>query len=173
MRACVRRIYGPSYLRPGGTISGPSMFALADVAFYVAVLAQLGPVGLAVTTNTNINFLRKPAPRDLIGEARLIKLGKRLAVGEVAIFSSGAKRSPRRNRDGHIFDPPPGRLIFRRLDARLESLQIRGGSVARNSAACGVAPYGGISDDQGSALILPPRGSTRDNKYRNEVGRQL
>jgi uncharacterized protein (TIGR00369 family) len=89
MRACVRLIYGPSHLRPGGTISGPSMFALADVAFYVAVLAQIGPVGLAVTTNMNINFLRKPAPRDLIGEARLIKLGKRLAVGEVAIFSSG------------------------------------------------------------------------------------
>ena len=89
MRACVRLIDDPSRLRPGGTISGPSMFALADVAFYVAVLAQLGPVGLAVTTNMNINFLRKPAPRDLIGEARLFKLGKRLAVGEVAIFSSG------------------------------------------------------------------------------------
>ena len=89
MRACVRLIYGPSHLRPGGTISGPSMFALADVAFYVAVLAQIGPVGLAVTTNMNINFLRKPAPRDLIGEARLIKLGKRLAVGEVALYSTG------------------------------------------------------------------------------------
>src|ERR1700689_2047432 len=70
MRACVRLIYGPSHLRPGGTISGPSMFALADVAFYVAVLTQLGPVGLAVTTNMNINFLRKPAPRDLVAGTR-------------------------------------------------------------------------------------------------------
>lgn len=77
------------HLRPGGTISGPSMFSLADLALYVAILAQIGPVGLAVTTNLNINFLRKPAPRDLIGEARLMKLGKRLAVGEVAIFSEG------------------------------------------------------------------------------------
>ena len=77
------------HLRPGGTISGPSMFSLADLALYVAILAQIGPVGLAVTTNLNINFLRKPPPRDLIGEARLMKLGKRLAVGEVAIFSEG------------------------------------------------------------------------------------
>ena len=89
MSARVRLIFGPSHLRPGGTISGPSMFALADVALYVAILAQIGPVGLAVTTNMNINFLRKPGPRDLIGETRLIKLGKRLAVGEVAIYSAG------------------------------------------------------------------------------------
>jgi uncharacterized protein (TIGR00369 family) len=89
MSAQVRLIFGPSHLRPGGTISGPSMFALADVALYVAILAQIGPVGLAVTTNMNINFLRKPAPRDLIGETRLIKLGRRLAVGEVAIYSAG------------------------------------------------------------------------------------
>jgi uncharacterized protein (TIGR00369 family) len=89
MSAHVRLIFGPSHLRPGGTISGPSMFALADVALYVAILAQIGHVGLAVTTNMNINFLRKPAPRDLIGETRLIRLGKRLAVGEVAIYSAG------------------------------------------------------------------------------------
>jgi len=86
--ARVRLIFHPSHLRPGGTISGPSMFALADVSLYVAILAQIGPVGLAVTTNMNINFLRKPMPRDLIGETRLIKLGKRLAVGEVAIYSA-------------------------------------------------------------------------------------
>ena len=65
------------------------MFALADVALYVAILANIGPVALAVTTNLNINFLRKPAPADLIGEARLMKLGKRLAVGEVSITSAG------------------------------------------------------------------------------------
>ena len=65
------------------------MMALADFAMYVAVLASIGPVPLAVTTNLNINFLRKPAPRDLIGGGRLLKLGKRLAVGEVTIRSDG------------------------------------------------------------------------------------
>ncbi|HLJ70887.1 MAG TPA: PaaI family thioesterase [Roseiarcus sp.] len=89
MRARLRMIYHPSQLRPGGTISGPSIFALADVALYVAILAQIGRVKLAVTTNLNINFLAKPAPRDLIGEALLVKLGKRLAVGEVRIASAG------------------------------------------------------------------------------------
>jgi uncharacterized protein (TIGR00369 family) len=89
MKARLRLNFHDGHLRPGGTISGPSMFSLADLALYVAILAQIGPVGLAVTTNLNINFLRKPAPRDLVGEARLIKLGKRLAVGEVAIFSEG------------------------------------------------------------------------------------
>ncbi len=89
MRARMRLHFDDRHLRPGGTISGPSMFSLADVALYVAILAQIGRVGLAVTTNVNINFLRKPAPRDLIGEAKLIKLGKRLAVGEVAIRSEG------------------------------------------------------------------------------------
>ena len=81
----VRRAYSDKSLRPGGTISGPTMMGLTDFAMYVAVLASIGPVPLAVTTNLNINFLRKPAPRDLIAEARLIKLGKRLAVGEVTI----------------------------------------------------------------------------------------
>lgn len=87
--ARLRMIYGDHLLRPGGTISGPAMFALADVAMYTAVLASIGPVALAVTTNLNINFLRKPGPRDMIAEARLLKLGKRLAVGEIALFSDG------------------------------------------------------------------------------------
>jgi uncharacterized protein (TIGR00369 family) len=91
MTARMRLVYHPRHLRPGGTISGPAMFALADVCLYVAVLAQLGPVALAVTTNLNINFLRKPEPCDLIGEARLLKLGKRLAVGEVLIFSEASE----------------------------------------------------------------------------------
>lgn len=89
MRALLRMIHHPSQLRPGGTISGPSIFALADVALYVAILAQIGRVKLAVTTNLNINFLARPAPRDLLGEALLVKLGKRLAVGEVRIWSEG------------------------------------------------------------------------------------
>jgi len=85
----VRRAFNDKSLRPGGTISGPTMMGLTDFTMYVAILASIGPVPLAVTTNLNINFLRKPAPRDLIAEARLIKLGKRLAVGEVVIRSDG------------------------------------------------------------------------------------
>jgi len=81
--ARLRLGYDPQTLRPGGTISGPAMFTLADVAMYVAVLASIGPVALAVTTNLNINFLRRPQPGDLIGEAHLLKLGKSLAVGEI------------------------------------------------------------------------------------------
>jgi uncharacterized protein (TIGR00369 family) len=77
-------------LRPGGTISGPTMMMLADVTMYVAILASIGWEPLAVTTSLNMNFLRKPAPgRALVAECRLIKLGKRLAVGEVAIRSEG------------------------------------------------------------------------------------
>jgi uncharacterized protein (TIGR00369 family) len=89
MFAEVRLIYHERHLRPGGTISGPSLMALADAAMYMAVLAMIGPVALAVTTNLNINFLRKPAQRDVIGQARLLKLGKRLAVGEVIMYSDG------------------------------------------------------------------------------------
>jgi uncharacterized protein (TIGR00369 family) len=85
MMSRIRLAYHPRHLRPGGTISGPAMFTLADVALYIAVLAQMGPVALAVTTNLNINFLRRPEPGDLLGEAHLLKLGKRLAVGEVLI----------------------------------------------------------------------------------------
>jgi uncharacterized protein (TIGR00369 family) len=85
----VRQAFNESSLRPGGTISGPTMMALADFAMYVAVLSAIGPVPLAVTTNLNINFLRKPAARDLLAQARLLKLGQRLAVGEVTIRSEG------------------------------------------------------------------------------------
>lgn len=85
----VRRKFSERSLRPGGTISGPTMMGLTDFAMYVAILASIGPVPLAVTTNLNINFLRRPEQRDLIAEVKLIKLGKRLAVGEVEIFSEG------------------------------------------------------------------------------------
>jgi uncharacterized protein (TIGR00369 family) len=87
--ARVRQAYNAQFIRPGGTISGPTMMALADFTMYVAVLATIGPVSLAVTMNLNINFLRKPAPRDLLADCRLLKTGKRLAVGEVTIFSDG------------------------------------------------------------------------------------
>jgi uncharacterized protein (TIGR00369 family) len=89
MRARLRCDYHERHLRPGGTISGPTMMALADLALYVAILAQIGPVGLAVTTSLNYNFLRKPGQAALIGECRLLKLGRRLAVGEVSLFSQG------------------------------------------------------------------------------------
>ncbi|KAB0266097.1 PaaI family thioesterase [Microvirga brassicacearum] len=89
LSARVRMDYHERHLRPGGTISGPSMMALADLALYAAILGQLGPVALAVTTNLSFNFLRKPAQRALIAECRLLKLGKRLAVGEVSMMSEG------------------------------------------------------------------------------------
>ncbi len=78
------------HLRPGGTVSGPSMFALADVSMYLATMAVIGPVALAVTTNCSIDFMRKPAAGlDLIGKARVLKLGRALAVGDVLIYSEG------------------------------------------------------------------------------------
>lgn len=86
----VRLTPSERHLRPGGTVSGPSMFALADVAFYLALLERIGPVALAVTTNASIDFMRKPeAGRDLTAETRILKLGKLLAVGDVLIRSEG------------------------------------------------------------------------------------
>lgn len=87
--ARVRRAYDAKHIRPGGTISGPTMMELADFAMYVAVFSAIGPQPLAVTTNLNINFLRKPAQSDIIADVRLMKIGKRLAVGEVTIYSDG------------------------------------------------------------------------------------
>ena len=87
----VRMVYHPRHVRPGGTLSGPSMMTLADFALYVAVLSVVGRVELAVTTNLSINFLQKPEKADLIAECRLLKAGKRLCVGEVSIFSDGGE----------------------------------------------------------------------------------
>ena len=78
-------------LRPGDTVSGPTLMALSDVGVYFNVLVALGPVVLAVTTSLNINFLQKPGVGELIVESKLLKLGKRLAVGEVSVFSEGVK----------------------------------------------------------------------------------
>ncbi|ARC88386.1 PaaI family thioesterase [Rhodovulum sp. MB263] len=90
MQVRVRLAVTERHLRPGGTVSGPSMFALADVGIYLAVLAMIGPQALAVTTNCSIDFMRKPAAgRDLICEARLLKLGRVLAVGDAMIRSEG------------------------------------------------------------------------------------
>jgi len=84
----LRQRYSETMLRPGGTVSGPTLMALADCAMYVVLLSAIGPVGLAVTTNLNINFLRKgQAGQDVLAVAKILKLGKRLAVGEVALLS--------------------------------------------------------------------------------------
>ena len=84
----LRQPYSEKMLRPGGTVSGPTLMALADFAMYVVLLSAIGPVGLAVTTSLNINFLRKGQPgQDIVAAAKLMKIGKRLAVGEVLLLS--------------------------------------------------------------------------------------
>ena len=94
------------HLRPGGTVSGPAMFGLADVAMYLAILARIGPVALAVTTNCSIDFMRKPeAGRDLLAQARVLKLGRALAVGDVLIYSEG--RPEPVARAGMTYSIPP------------------------------------------------------------------
>ncbi|MCE5974548.1 PaaI family thioesterase [Sinirhodobacter sp. WL0062] len=86
----VRMHVDDRHLRPGGTVSGPNMFALADVGIYLAILSRLGPVALAVTTGASIDFMRKPeSGRDLVAKVRLLKLGRVLAVGDVLIYSDG------------------------------------------------------------------------------------
>jgi uncharacterized protein (TIGR00369 family) len=87
--AQVRLPFSNDLLRPGGTVSGPALMALADFAVYAALLSRIGAVPLAVTTNLNINFLRRPGAADLLAHATLLKLGKRLAVGEVLLTSVG------------------------------------------------------------------------------------
>lgn len=87
----MRLLTADRHLRPGGTVSGPSMFALADVAVYIMVLGMVGPKALAVTTNCSIDFMRKPvAGKDLIAQGSLLKLGKLLAVGDVLLRSEGS-----------------------------------------------------------------------------------
>lgn len=89
----LRQPINAAHLRPGGTVSGPTLMALADVALYVALLAKIGPVALAATTDFTIHFLNKPqANQDLMAKAYLIKLGKRLAIGEVELYSAQTTR---------------------------------------------------------------------------------
>ena len=90
MSATARMKIGYEHLRPGGTVSGPAMFTVADCAFYMAVLGMIGRQALTVTSNLGINFLRKPqAETDLICEARILKLGRLLATGDATVFSAG------------------------------------------------------------------------------------
>ncbi len=88
--AIIRKKINHSHLRPGGTVSGPVLMEIADAALYVAILAEIGVIALAVTTNLNINFLRKPSSdKDIIAKCHLIKVGKTLAIGEVSVYSEG------------------------------------------------------------------------------------
>ncbi|MFU8863750.1 MAG: PaaI family thioesterase [Rhodobacterales bacterium] len=90
MEITMRLNVGERHLRPGGTVSGPAMFGLADVAIYLAIMAMIGPKALAVTTNASFDFMRKPAAGvDLIAKCRLLKLGRVLAVGDVLLYSEG------------------------------------------------------------------------------------
>ena len=94
MEAVIRLNVREEHLRPGGTVSGPSMFALADVSVYLAILAMIGPKALSVTTNCSIDFMRKPeAGRDLLCHVRLLKLGRVLAVGDCLLFSEGSNQA--------------------------------------------------------------------------------
>jgi uncharacterized protein (TIGR00369 family) len=91
-RARARLPVDASLLRPGGTVAGPAMMSLADATMYAVVLSMIGPVKLTVTTSFNINFLRRPALADLIAEGRMLKLGRRLAVMEVTVYSDGSDK---------------------------------------------------------------------------------
>lgn len=87
--ASVRLPFKRDLIRPGGTVSGPAMMAIADYAFFIGVLSLIGAEAMAVTTNLNCNFLRRPGPKDLLAKSSVLKLGKRLAYGEVTIYSEG------------------------------------------------------------------------------------
>jgi uncharacterized protein (TIGR00369 family) len=87
----VRQPVAGTDLRPGGTVSGPTLMGLADGVAYIAVLSHIGPAALAVTTNLNINFLRRPRPVDLVADARLLKLGRTLALVDVLIYADGGE----------------------------------------------------------------------------------
>jgi len=89
MTASVRMPVDTSHLRPGGTVSGPSLMRLADAAMYFAILGRLGPVYDAVTSNLNISFLRRPGPVDVIARVNLLKLGRKLAFGDIKMYSEG------------------------------------------------------------------------------------
>lgn len=89
-RAVLTLAASPDVLRPGGTVSGPAMMTLADAGMYFAILASIGPVEMALTTSLSINFLRPPPPGEIRAECRVLKLGKRLAYGEVFVYSAAA-----------------------------------------------------------------------------------
>lgn len=87
--ATVRMPFDPQFMRPGGTISGPALMALTDYGMYAALMGAIGRVEMAVTTNLNINFLRKPAAADIVADCRVIKLGRTLSVLDVTLYADG------------------------------------------------------------------------------------
>ncbi|WP_411837425.1 PaaI family thioesterase [Paracoccus sp. ME4] len=106
-----RLIVSEDHLRPGGTVSGPSMFALADLAIYCAILSRIGPVALAVTTNASIDFMRKPAAGvDLLADCRLLKLGRVLAVADALIRSEGQDQPVARCSMTYSIPPNAGQI---------------------------------------------------------------
>ena len=105
----VRLPYKARFVRPGGTVAGPLLMGLADFAMYVAVLSKIGRVELAVTTNLTCNFLRRPRPVDVIAEARLLKVGKRLVYGEVSLYSDGEIQDGPVAHVTATYSIPPGR----------------------------------------------------------------
>ncbi len=108
MEAHIRLRVGEGHLRPGGTVSGPTMFALADVSVYLALMAMIGPKALAVTTSSSIDFMRKPpGDQDLVGEARLLKVGRVLAVGDVLIRPADETAGPVLARASVTYSIPP------------------------------------------------------------------
>jgi hypothetical protein len=126
-------------LRPGGTVSGPTLMALADFAMYVVLLSAIGPIGLAATVNLTINFLRKGLPgQDVLAAARLLKVGKRLAVGEVSLLSD----VPRSDRACHLHLFHSTYLVFRVVSSHHYCKSLR---LLAESAASGI--------DVGRALI--------------------
>ncbi|MDO8278655.1 MAG: PaaI family thioesterase [Burkholderiaceae bacterium] len=105
---CLRLRVQDKHLRPGVKVSGPAIFALADVAMYLAILSRIGPVALAVTTSCSVDFMRKPAAGvDMLAEARVLKLGRSLAVGDVMLFSKGMAEPVARA--GLTYSIPPAR----------------------------------------------------------------
>ena len=104
----MRLLVAERHLRPGNTVSGPSMFSLADVAAYLMTLARIGPQALAVTTNCSIDFMRKPkAGVDLIAEGRLLKLGRVLSVSDVLLYSEGEEKPVARASLTYSIPPKP------------------------------------------------------------------
>lgn len=103
-----RAVYRDDFLRPGGTIAGPIMMGLGDAALYALVLSRVGPVELAVTTQFSINFLRKPEPGDVLAEARALKVGRRLVVGEVLMWSESRGREYAVAHATGTYSIPPG-----------------------------------------------------------------
>jgi uncharacterized protein (TIGR00369 family) len=92
--AVLRQTAGADELRPGGTVSGPALFAFADLAMYAAILSIVGNVPLAVTTDATVHFLRRPRPGALVARAKVLKEGKRLVVGTIQIAPEGDESAP-------------------------------------------------------------------------------